>query len=268
MNDNYSYEQVKALKQELHDRTRHSYLSTYLGVPEVDEEKLIVLHHMLEDTKHSADKANLYIIVTMLVQLALDTHDGVSLKKPVDELDKKKRQLTVLAGDYFSSLYYRLLSERNETFIIKLLSQSIQEINESKMALYQWEIKHQTIQQAFSKLRTVESGLLQKLADYFGLPAWKEFAEEYFFLRRLLKERTIILLAETKSSETTAEMHGTKLPSDVVKSGNFLRTLDEYITKTRFKVEQFFSKHPRVESKVGKQVWNTREMMEKTAGEG
>jgi heptaprenyl diphosphate synthase len=255
MNENDNLEWVQQLKHELYERIHHPYLKKNIGTPYVDEDKLLVFDTMLTETDCSPNKRKLYIIAVMLVQIALDTHDTVSLKKPRDGQYKTNRQLTVLAGDYFSSLYYHLLAEDNEVHVIQLLSLAIQEINENKMALYQPQ--KLSLQQSFTKLRAIESGLLQRFAAFFELPVWKEFIGEYFLLKRLLTERKNILQAETTSLTAILEKSGITLPVQQEKTSFLLQLLDENIASTKLKVDQFFSKHPRFKSMIGEQIWHS-----------
>ncbi|MFP3441244.1 heptaprenyl diphosphate synthase component 1, partial [Pantoea sp. SIMBA_133] len=100
------------------------------------------------------------------VQIALDTHDLISLEEIDNEGDRKNRQLTVLAGDYFSSMYYHLLSKWEDNELIRTLSEAIQEINEAKMSFYQTE--YSTIEPVFDNLKEIESILVRKVAEHYG----------------------------------------------------------------------------------------------------
>src|SRR5699024_12275108 len=89
----------------------------------------------------STEQKERYIITTMLVQLALDTHDKVSVDDILETRTKSQipNQLTVLAGDYYSGLYYFLLSEIDDFELIHVLATALKEINEQQMNLYYTE---------------------------------------------------------------------------------------------------------------------------------
>ncbi|NUU63290.1 heptaprenyl diphosphate synthase component 1 [Paenibacillus agri] len=81
--------------------------------------------------------SELYTLVTALAQLGLDTHEGIdrSENDPGGDL-MRSRQLKVLAGDYFSSWFYHLLSKRGEVELVGTLSNAIADFNITKAQLY------------------------------------------------------------------------------------------------------------------------------------
>lgn len=188
---NYFNEEIKQIKERFNNRVKHPYIMKFLEAPVLDEDRLFLLYTMLEEKKVEKDSLGDYVITTLLVQAALDTHETVSTEGVSSDETKKERQLTVLAGDYYSSLYYFLLAKVNDITMIRLLANSIQEINESKMSFYKKE--HNNVNQSILDIKTIESSLIQKIAEHFKLPVWKAVTSEFFFFKRLVIEREGLL---------------------------------------------------------------------------
>lgn len=169
---------------------KHPYLQKYLKDPSVDMDQATILVYMLTEKELNKEYINECVVATILVQAALDTHDKVGVIPLTDELTNKKRQLTVLAGDYYSSLYYYILSQINDVALIQVLAKSIQEINESKMNVYKNRVKH--VQASSEDIKTIDSSLLQNIAMLHDLPHWKELAKEFFYFKRLLSEQILL----------------------------------------------------------------------------
>ncbi|MFV8828379.1 heptaprenyl diphosphate synthase component 1 [Alkalihalobacterium sp. APHAB7] len=180
-------EMVNECKEKFFSLTEHTFLQKYIQKPEIDEDKLRFIYTMLSEQVPENDIKD-FALASTLVDAALNTHEKVSLNKINSDYVKKNRQLTVLAGDYFSSLYYYLLANAGQMSMIRLFSISIQEINEHKMNIYQNE--NLTFEAVHRDICSIESAILQNIAEHFQLANWKRVISEFFFLKRLIFERS------------------------------------------------------------------------------
>lgn len=257
MTDYDIHEELERLKETAFKRMNHPYLSKTIQPPVLDNEKILMLYRMLRESHCSAETLETYVVTIMLVQAALDTHDLVDIHNHREHGDKTTDQLTVLAGDYYSGLYYFLLAEIEDFELIGDIARSIQRINEHKMHLY--KKKNETVEETFASLRVVESALLQCMAHYFEMPLWGTFFEEYFLLRRLLAERHHFLQSKPSPViDALVDTRRRKFPfsSQQEKIQQFLQLLDGYIDLARQSVERLFSNHARFEKMIGQRIWN------------
>ncbi len=126
------------IREKLMVKLRHPYFINYIEEPFIDEEKIALLYGALKGANLHIEQIEHYVVTIMLVQIALDTHERVSNKAGEEANEShKRRQLTVLAGDYYSGLYYYLLSMNRDIVLIRALAEGIKEINEHKIMLYQ-----------------------------------------------------------------------------------------------------------------------------------
>lgn len=149
------------IKEQLLSKLRHPYFINYIEEPFIDEEKVVLLYAALKNANLHKEQIDHYVLTIMLVQIALDTHEKVSNKADEETSGfHKRRQLTVLAGDYYSGLYYYLLSMNCDIVLIRALAEGIKEINEHKIMLYQRA--YETVDEVVKSVMTIESALLQK----------------------------------------------------------------------------------------------------------
>ena len=175
------------IKEKLMEKLRHPYFINYIEEPFIDEEKIALLYGALKSANLHIEQIEHYVVTIMLVQIALDTHERVSNKAGEEEIEFHKcRQLTVLAGDYYSGLYYYLLSMNRDIVLIRALAEGIKEINEHKIMLYQKA--HETTDDIMKSIVMIESALLQKTCDHFHLSHWKPFITYVLGGNRLQKE--------------------------------------------------------------------------------
>ncbi|MFJ8067538.1 heptaprenyl diphosphate synthase component 1 [Peribacillus sp. NPDC096447] len=182
---------IRQLKRLIETKAQHPYLLKYIQKPSLDEDKLILLWGLFNDLDVLSEKRNQYIISTMLVQIALDTHEIVSNSGEGTELPEvlKNRQLQVLAGDYYSGLYYQGLASVGNVDMIRILSSAIKKINDNKIILYQ-QGSINDVPTLLMTIKAIEASLIHKLADYYNEPAWIEIAEDLLLLKRLHAEKS------------------------------------------------------------------------------
>ncbi|PLR99942.1 heptaprenyl diphosphate synthase component 1 [Bacillus sp. T33-2] len=204
------------IKGRLHKKISHPYLAENVSVPDIDEDKLLLLVSMLGQMDLDAARIENYTITTMLIQVALDTHEIVRNSLPEeDPLSNKDRQLMVLAGDYYSGLYYRQLAKSGDIGVIKTLAEGIKEINENKITVYQQDADG--IDKLMKSIKKIESALFEKLSDYFHSSEWKVVAPNLLFIKRLINEKNAFVQS------------GSSIVFDVLKRLSFPRA-DQTIT--------------------------------------
>ncbi|BCG59926.1 heptaprenyl diphosphate synthase component 1 [Paenibacillus sp. URB8-2] len=117
--------------------TDYDMIQRHTELPPFPDARGSLLYIFLNHGAARQPDAELYTLVTTLVQLGLDTHESIDLPAGSSGEDAMRpRQLKVLAGDYFSSWFYHLLAKSGEIGIIGSLSSAIAEFNVLKAQLY------------------------------------------------------------------------------------------------------------------------------------
>ena len=168
----------------------HPTLNRFIQAPYIDQDRVMLLYSMFNENG-SIQHIDDYITSISLVQLALDTHDKIRLEQATTDQERKWRQLTVLAGDYYSSQYYQLLAKYGDFRMIRYLSEAIQKINEYKTSFFKHDYKG--CAHLFDLIRQIESTLLLNVAKFLDLPKLMNIIEDYFFVKRLVAEKKDLL---------------------------------------------------------------------------
>lgn len=221
------------MKNIIEQQIGHPYLAKFVKNPNIDEDKLLLLISVVDDSELSLKTKQQYIITTMLVQIALDTHELVSLSSDLeDNVVKKRRQLTVLAGDYYSGLYYYLLSKLDDSAMIHTLASAIKEINECKMELYQKEVH--SFHEFAELVKKIESLLIQNVAEFLNRPSIKDIAPDWLLMKRLVHEKSFY---DEKGRTPLMDLLIKQPPVNSSQS-QVLRMIESMIFKSAHRLEQ------------------------------
>ncbi len=231
---------LNEIKEAIETQIEHSYLEKYIQKPVIDDDKLFILSSIINNTPNSDSKKKHYIITAMLVQIALDTHDLVSRREEHGETgrNKKQRQLTVLAGDYYSGLYYYLLSRLDDIPMIHMLASAIKEINELKMTVYYKE--YESVSEFMNSVMQIESLLIRRIAEFFQRDSINEFTGNWLLTRKLMREKSSFL---NKESSLIFELL-TKGPAHRIDYNHVVTTVEQFIQNSTRRAEETISQLP------------------------
>ena len=185
VNPSHLHGEVSAIIEKFNQLTYHPYIEKYIPGVGIDEEKCRLFYAALSK-KATKEDAFVVTLCALLVQAALDVHEQVSLHPIHSDDTRKNRQLHVLIGDYYSSLYYNLLAEADHVPLTRIFSYTLQEINEQKMDVY--EASEASYEEIAARLTFIQSGLYGKLLEEFELSQYKEVFESLFFYARYMDE--------------------------------------------------------------------------------
>ncbi|MCR2820240.1 heptaprenyl diphosphate synthase component 1 [Lederbergia panacisoli] len=176
-------QQVNSIKDKLQQKCFHPFLHKHIEPPAFDVDQILLMTYSLQDLSLSMEEREAYIMATMLANLALETHENVSDPK----ISLKARQLTVLAGDYYSGMYYSLLSEYRNIELIKSLALAIKTINEHKINIIHFT--DDSIDSYLESVKKIESGLLEQFCIHFQIPLkYINFFTEFLFFKKIGEE--------------------------------------------------------------------------------
>jgi hypothetical protein len=173
-------EHIQRLKQHTLLLMQHSYVNEYLPLPPLNEAKVFITYCLLRELDMEEAVETEIFSSILMIQSALDRHDDI-LNQDI-KTNKKKRQLVVLSGDYFSSLYYLLLSRCENLQLVSCLSQAVQMINEHKTMLHDQRSNQLDSLKFIQSVGKIESLLYTKAAESLGLEKYIPFIERYLLL--------------------------------------------------------------------------------------
>lgn len=133
--------EINSIIQDVHDRSQQNYLDMKITKPKPSNIKLGLLYLFLYSKSYSVEELRHICSAAGLIQIGLDIHDWVTNERLLTPSQIETRQLQVLAGDYFSSLYYRLLASLGDPETIRKIAESVRKINQQKVIFYQHKIE-------------------------------------------------------------------------------------------------------------------------------
>jgi heptaprenyl diphosphate synthase len=125
--------------------TDYDMIVAYTDVPQKAVSRGVLLGAFLtwgiqgdEEGTMSGDMRDELALATVLLQTGLDIHDWINQEADADvaSVIERRRQLRVLAGDFFSAQFYRKLAKAGQVQLIQDMMQAVCRVNEMKLTHY------------------------------------------------------------------------------------------------------------------------------------
>ncbi|MCZ2259466.1 heptaprenyl diphosphate synthase component 1 [Sporosarcina sp. G11-34] len=150
----------------------------------IDSAKVFFLLLPLLNGERWTAEMNTSAIAVGAVHVAFDAHDLIDR----NDATSRQQQLTVLSGDYYSGIHYKLLASMSDFSFVKTLSTAIGRINEVKTEFY--GRTPSTSKQLMDTVQIIESGCIVEFLRTFGFSRYAPLAELALPLLRIDKNRT------------------------------------------------------------------------------
>jgi heptaprenyl diphosphate synthase len=225
--------EIRQLKDLIDDKLRQTVLVEHIKHPVIDEYKLLFLDYLFKTTSLAQNTKEKLLVSVMLVQIALDIHEDIPNDEdiPVFGVD---HQLAILAGDYYSGLYYHLLSEIEEHEFITLLATAIKHINELKMKVF--FLQDESPEEYMELLKQIHTRLIYYVAEYVQVETEVPVIEEFLFMTHLLNKPIIRLNQVEMQNFLELQIQKTKgMIDDLPEESNVLKmTLSQLFETTLY----------------------------------
>lgn len=125
-----------------------------------------ILYIMLKSSGLPMNTIHSLCTASALIESGINIHETIEHYACTENTS---RQLTVLAGDYYSSKYYKLLSDENLPQAIRAISKSVQQINEAKMSRHFTKINQISSNLYITWLEKIHASIACNLVEEYGI---------------------------------------------------------------------------------------------------
>ncbi|MGI2327068.1 heptaprenyl diphosphate synthase component 1 [Planococcus sp. YIM B11945] len=171
MNLQQIHSKITSMEIDVLKAVQQRTLEQYTAGPSVEQARLFFLLLPFFDGKQWSGKIEASAKTVSIVYAALHAHDQVKEDAPVT----KKQQLTVLAGDFYSGIYYQMLTNSKNIPLIQKLATAIVHVSEKKATFYETSVH--TLKSIDDAVEVIESELLTTFYDFYGFDEYTPLAK-------------------------------------------------------------------------------------------
>lgn len=194
---------LEEIKQEIERLSRQIYVERYLEIPAISVIPLQLLNLYLYRSQFATKLRKMIVVITGLIQRGLDMHDQVTNNQELVSERITKRQMQILAGDYYSSICYQIMAEEGFTMHVRKLAKGITKNSAAKMQLYDFNSDNnfESIQELVDLVKVREAALYTEFLtgnlDQTEQMAWKVILGNVILLSHLSEQLNFGLISDS-----------------------------------------------------------------------
>lgn len=182
MNGHQIQSKIISMGIEVLDAVRQRTLDQYTEGPSVKESRLFFLLLPFFDGKDWSPEIEASAKTVSIVYAALHAHDQVREDAPII----KEQQLTVLAGDLYSGIYYQMLVNTKNITMVQQLASAIIQVSEKKTSFFEGIIR--PLEEVEDAISIIETELLMSFYRFYGFTEYEPLAKQALLYIRYADE--------------------------------------------------------------------------------
>lgn len=173
---------IISMEVEVMDAVRQRTLDQFTEGPSVKESRLFFLLLPFFDGKNWSPEIESSAKTVSIVYAALHAHDQVREDVPII----KEQQLTVLAGDLYSGIYYQMLVNSKNIAMVQQLASAIIQVSERKASFFEEAIR--SVEEIEEAITVIETELLLSFYRFYDFSEYTLLAKQTLIYLRYTDE--------------------------------------------------------------------------------
>lgn len=173
---------IISMEIEVLKAVRQRTLDQFTEGPSVKESRLFFLLLPFFSGKNWSPDIEASANTVSIVYAALHAHDQIKEDAPII----KEQQLTVLAGDLYSGIYYQMLVNTKNIELVQRLATAIIKVSESKTSFF--EKNYRTVEEIEQAITVIETELLMSFYTFYGYTEYGPLAKNALLYIRYTEE--------------------------------------------------------------------------------
>lgn len=182
MNEQMIPLKISSMEAEIQEMVHQRTLQQYTAGPVISRARLFFLLIPEFGGMHWSDEIRTSAKTVAIIYAALHAHDLIEEHGTAT----KEQQLTVLAGDFYSGIYYQLLANLDNIDLIRELASAVVTVSEQKASFH--TAANGSLADFDRSIHSIESSLIEAFYRFYGYERYSDLSRLVLVYERYAKE--------------------------------------------------------------------------------